>query len=293
MDLYSRVEAAVTEATGRPAQLADARVLRGGCINDARLLRLTDGREFFLKSQRAPPAGMFAAEARALVLLRAPAIIRVPEPVVHGEDFLVLEALRLGPAGPHWQAHMGQRLALLHQATKHERYGFECDNYLGSTPQPNGWMDDWAAFWRERRLGWQLSLFARRADADDELLRLGGALLERVEDILGGVDEPPVLLHGDLWAGNAAADEHGEPVIFDPASYYGQREAEIAMMRLFGGFGPVCEAAYEEIWPLAADGERRILLYRLYHELNHLNLFGGGYYHSSLTTIRELLHDLP
>src|SRR5690606_33240176 len=123
--------------------------------------------EFFLKSHRLPPPGMYAAEARALALLRAPGVIRVPAPVAHGDDFLVLEALRLGPAGPRWQERMGRQLARLHQATRHERFGFDTDNYLGSTPQPNGWMDDWAAFWRERRLGWQLSLFAPKADADD------------------------------------------------------------------------------------------------------------------------------
>ncbi len=107
--------------------------------------------------------------------------------------------------------------------------------------------------------------------------------------LLGEIDEAAVLLHGDLWSGNAAADEKGEPIIYDPASYYGHREAEIGMMRMFGGFGPRCEAAYDEVWPLTAGAEQRITLYRLYHELNHLNLFGSSYYQSCISTMESLL----
>jgi fructosamine-3-kinase len=144
-------------------------------------------------------------------------------------------------------------------------------------------------FWREQRLGWQLELFARKAGAEDPLVALGDRLLAKLDELLSGVDEPAVLLHGDLWSGNAAADENGQPIIFDPASYYGRREAEIGMMRLFGGFGPRCEAAYNESWPLADGAERRIPLYRLYHELNHLNLFGRSYYPACMATMESLL----
>ncbi|MDX1519041.1 MAG: fructosamine kinase family protein, partial [Gammaproteobacteria bacterium] len=128
-----------------------------------------------------------------------------------------------------------------------------------------------------------------QAGTDSELIRLGDRLLNRLDMYLGEIDEPAVLLHGDLWSGNAASDSDGNPVIFDPASYFGHREAEIGMMRMFGGFGPVCEAAYEEVWPFADGSEERINLYRLYHELNHLNLFGQGYYQSCLNTIQGLL----
>ena len=111
----------------------------------------------------------------------------------------------------------------------------------------------------------------------------------KLDDYLGDIYEAAVLLHGDLWSGNAAADERGEPIIYDPASYYGHHEVEIGMMRMFGGFGPVCEAAYEEIWPFEDGAEKRFALYRLYHELNHLNLFGHGYYESCLSTMKSLL----
>ncbi len=110
-----------------------------------------------------------------------------------------------------------------------------------------------------------------------------------MDSLIGNITEPAVLLHGDLWSGNAAANEKREPVIFDPASYYGHREAEIGMMRMFGGFDARCETAYAEVWPLQGGSEERISLYRLYHELNHLNLFGSGYYQSCLTSINALI----
>ena len=282
------IEQAIGKATGSEARIAGSRGTAGGCIADSSLLRLEDGREFFLKRQSGAP-GIFAMEFRALMLLGEPGVIRVPEPITYGEDFLVMEALRLGRPAPDWQDRMGRALALLHQGQRAPRYGFDGDNWLGRTPQPNGWMEDWADFWRERRLGWQLRLCAEQGNDGDQLLRLGWRLMDQVEELLGEVREQAVLLHGDLWSGNAAADEDGAPVIFDPASYYGHREAEIGMMRLFGGFGPRCEAAYQEVWPLEAGAEERIALYRLYHELNHLNLFGGAYYSACLATVKSLL----
>lgn len=145
------------------------------------------------------------------------------------------------------------------------------------------------SFWREQRLGLQLKRLAMITDQNDPLLVKGERLMLKLDSLLGDIDEPAVLLHGDLWSGNAAANEQGQPVIFDPASYYGHREAEIGMMRMFGGFGPRCEAAYAEVWPLEDGSEQRISLYRLYHELNHLILFGYNYYRSCLSTINSLI----
>jgi fructosamine-3-kinase len=216
-------------------------------------------------------------------------VIRVPEPISAADDFIVMAAFQSGSRCANWQELMGQRLAQLHQAVQTERFGFAWDNYLGINPQPNGWLDDWVDFWHERRLGWQLKIFADSGNSGDQLLKLGTKLLQSLDKLLAQPEEPAVLLHGDLWSGNAAADENGEPVIFDPASYYGRREAEIGMMRLFGGFDKRCEAAYNEVWPLADGADRRIACYRLYHELNHLNLFGAGYYRSCLETMRQLL----
>jgi fructosamine-3-kinase len=291
MSLDRRIEQAITAASGQAAQFRQSRSISGGSINHCRLVTLRDGRRLFLKTHPASAnyPGMFATEYQGLSLLAAPGVIHVPRALACDEDFIVMEAFTASAPAPDWQELMGRRLALLHQATRREAFGFDADNFLGATPQPNAWRDRWLDFWREQRLGWQLQLFSRNTGADDGLLVLGDRLLARLDELLGDVDEPAVLLHGDLWSGNAAADEQGEPIIYDPACYYGQREAEIGMMRLFGGFGPRCEAAYGEVWPLLPGADRRITLYRLYHELNHLNLFGRGYYNTCIATMNQLL----
>jgi len=263
----------------------------GGSINDAFIVELEGGERYFVKThakaRRYP--GMFEAEFRALEMLAGAAAIRVPVPIVAEEDFIVMEAFEPGHKSSDWQEQMGRQLATLHRATRRDGFGLDFDNYIGTTPQPNGRLDGWVAFFRERRLKWQLERFAAAGSQGDPLIVLGWELCEALDDILDGPDEPAVLLHGDLWSGNAAADERGAPIIYDPASYYGRREAEIGMMRMFGGFDSRCDAAYAEVWPLADGHERRIEVYRLYHELNHLNLFGHGYYDTCLATIRGLL----
>lgn len=289
MNLNSQIESAITETTGEKARFHESRPAMGGSINDSRIVSLKDGRCFFIKTNATSYPGMFAGEFEALSLLSEAGAIRVPCPLVYGENFIVLEAYQEGVKTDNWQERLGQQLANLHQKTQAIRFGFERDNYIGSTQQPNSWSDSWIDFWRDQRLGWQLHLFEAKTSTDDALLKLGDQLLAKLDELLADIDEPPVLLHGDLWSGNASADENGEPILYDPASYYGHREAEIGMMRLFGGFGPRCEAAYEEVWPLQHGSDKRIALYRLYHELNHLNLFGKSYYEACLSTMQSLL----
>lgn len=291
MSLDGRIEKAISLATGQTAKISHSRMASGGSINISRIVSFEDGRTFFVKNHKGEGdfPGMFEAEYEGLELLTAPGVICVPRPVSWGNDFIVIEAYEEGPRKPDWQELMGQQLALMHRKTQRDRYGFHRDNYLGTSLQPNQWMDNWLDFWREQRLGWQLDLFAQRAEGDEPLLAMGERLQHRLDDLLAGVTEAAVLLHGDLWSGNASANENGNPVIFDPACYYGHREAEIGMMRMFGGFGPRCEAAYAEVWPLESGSEERIALYRLYHELNHLNLFGASYYQNCLSTMKALL----
>ena len=281
----------IAAASGFHSDIVQRTAVSGGSICASALITLADGRRYFVKTR--PPAancpGMFVAESRALERLRAAAAIRVPAPVAVSDDFLVLEPFAPRAPDASWQVRIGRELAALHAATAGQSPGFECDNYLGTTPQPNATAADWVAFWRDRRLLWQLERFAAAGNAGDPLLALGYALADRLTAIIGEPAEPCVLLHGDLWAGNAAADADGAPVIFDPASYYGRREAELGMMQLFGGFDATCFAAYDEVWPLAPDSARRIAVYRLYHELNHLNLFGRGYYAQCTATLRGLL----
>lgn len=286
-----RIAAAIGRASGVFSDITGWTRVGGGSICAAGIVSLADGRRYFVKTHPAAARcpGMFAAEALALERLRATGAIRVPAPVAVSDEFLVLETFTPGTPDRGWQARIGRELATLHRATTRQVPGFERDNYLGTTPQPNATAPEWVSFWRDRRLLWQLERFAASGHSGDPLLDRGYRLADRLAAIIGEPAEPCVLLHGDLWAGNAAADTDGAPVIFDPASYYGRREAELGMMQLFGGFDPACFAAYEEIWPLAPDSARRIAVYRLYHELNHLNLFGPGYYDHCMTTLRGLL----
>ncbi|MFT5321284.1 MAG: protein-ribulosamine 3-kinase [Pseudohongiellaceae bacterium] len=266
------------------------RLAMGGSINESYLITLTDARVIFVKSHRRQSIpGMYAAEFKALQLLSHPKALLVPNPLYQNEDFLVMDAFQQGPAASDWQEQMGRGLASLHHATRQRQCGFDMDTYLGTFKQTNLWQDDWIGFWRDQRLTAQFALLMEHLSVHDPLLKAADKLMARLDDLLACDPEPAVLLHGDLWSGNAASNAKGEPVIFDPASYYGQREAEFGMMRLFGGFGPACEAAYREEWPFQPGYERRIEVYKLYHQLNHLNLFGHAYYNASLHTIQGLI----
>ena len=237
---------------------------------------------------------MFEAEAAALAELAATGAVRVPLPVEHGAAaglaFLVLEYLPLGGGGTRALEILGRRLAALHRIPQ-PFFGWHRDNTIGSTPQPNERGDDWIAFWRERRLGFQLDLAARNGHGG-ELRRRGEQLLARFAELFAGYRLVPALLHGDLWGGNVGCTVEGEPVIFDPACYYGDREADLAMTELFGGFPERFYAAYREALPLDVGYPQRRALYNLYHVLNHLNLFGGGYRAQAEHMIDRLLAEL-
>jgi len=260
----------------------------GSSFSSTAKITLQNGGSLFAK-YGADPSPVFQREYEALHLLHGTRTLQVPEPICSGDRFIVTRWIEFGSRAASWPEQFGHGLALLHRARQSSRYGFGHDNFLGASAQQNTWHGSWLDFWRECRLGAQLAMWRRQADHGDELLTLGGRLLDRLHVYLDAVCEPGVLLHGDLWSGNAAADHAGSPVIYDPASYYGHREAEFGMMRLFGGFGPRVEAAYQEVWPFEPGSDDRIALYRLHHELNHLNLFGSGYYRQCVDTIKALL----
>ncbi len=182
---------------------------------------------------------------------------------------------------------MGEALARLHAATG-TAFGLDRDNAIGAAPQPNAPSDDWVAFFRERRLGYQLGLAARNGHLG-AIQERGQRLLEALPAFFAGHRPQPSLLHGDLWGGNRAMLADGTPVVFDPAVYYGDREADLAMTRLFGGFGPRFYSAYQAAWPVDAAAAARSDLYNLYHVLNHLNIFGGGYRAQAEALIARLL----
>jgi len=261
----------------------------GGCINDAYLYE-TDKGPFFVKMNSRIDKSMFEAEAEGLKCMHATNTVRVPMPYAVGSlssggSFLIMEKLPLGRVSSSTQRRLGQELAQMHLAPmptdgRREKFkgkfGFFVDNTIGSTPQLNGWMDDWVEFYRDRRLRFQLDLAVRKF-GDRELREKGAKLLDILPKFFEGVEVTPSLIHGDLWSGNYAGGMDEEPVIFDPACYFGHHEAELSIMRMFGGFSDTFFQAYHERIPKAPGFEKRALLYQLYHYLNHLNLFGTDY----------------
>ena len=287
---WEAVAASIARATGEPFQIDQANPVSGGCISQGFHLR-GRGREFFVKLNTASALTMFEAEAAGLGEIAATSTVRVPLPICTESDreraWLVLEYLPLSSGGPRAMATLGERLAAMHRIT-HERFGWTRDNTIGATPQVNAHLADWHEFWIQHRLGFQLDLAARNGHRG-ELQRKGALLLERGARLFVGHRPAASLLHGDLWGGNAAETTSNEPVIFDPAVYYGDREADLAMTRLFGGFPSEFYFAYESTWPLDPGHHERRDLYNLYHVLNHLNLFGGGYRRQALEMTDRLL----
>ena len=234
---------------------------------------------------------MFEAEAQGLREIEKTGTVRVPRALCTGRDrsqaWIVLEYLPLAPASHAAMATLGTQLAALHRVTS-THFGWAHNNTIGSTPQVNTPTSDWLEFWGRWRFGAQLELAARNGHRG-ALQRHGAELIERLPEFFTAYHPAASLLHGDLWGGNAGAAADGMPVIFDPAVYYGDREADLAMTELFGGFPSAFYAAYAAAWPLDAGYRRRRDLYNLYHVLNHLNLFGGGYGAQAEAMLRALL----
>ena len=253
-------------ALKRALRIDAAERVGGGCINECYRVSM-GGASAFLKVNAESHADAFAAEADGLQALQA-AGVRTPRPASHGvaagRAYLLLEYLDL--TGPRDFVALGKMLAAAHR--RHgARFGWERDNYIGANAQHNAWSENWTQFWRERRLAPQVAL-----------ARMNGFDLESagLDTVLAGHEPEPSLLHGDLWSGNAGFGPEG-PVVFDPAVYYGDREADLAMTELFGGFPAEFYAAYQQAYPLPAGYAKRKHLYNLYHLLNHLNIFGGSY----------------
>ncbi len=261
----------------------------GGDISAAWRLTSPEG-DIFVKTGPPSAGEMFAAEADGLAELSGAGAVRVPQVIATGHGnalvFLALEWLNFEAPSAATERQFGEQLARMHHASK-QRYGWHRDNTIGLTPQHNAWNDDWLEFFRERRLGYQLRLAAENGFARD-LQDRGARLLRRLPIYFEAAAPVPSLLHGDLWGGNWACSG-GVPVIFDPAVYYGDRETDIAMTRLFGGFGQAFYEAYESSWPLQTGYQERAKLYQLYHVLNHLNLFGSAYLGRATGLIDELL----
>ncbi len=290
--LLANISAAISDATQRSFALRNSTPVGGGSINEAYRLEGTDGTRHFLKLNDARHLAMFVAEAEGLQTIAATSTICVPRPIAHGsangQSYLVLEHLELGSRGD--ARLLGGQLAALHRCVG-DSFGFDHDNFIGTTPQLNARTDDWVTFWRERRLGFQLRLAAENG-YQGQLQSLGEKLMDALPAFFANHMPQPSLLHGDLWSGNHAFLADGTPAIFDPAVYYGDRECDLAMTELFGGYAADFYAAYRAAYPLDAGYAARKHLYNLYHILNHANLFGGGYAGQAEQMMQRLLSDI-
>lgn len=293
MSRWAELEAVLSDTLGMAFTVHSSEPVGGGSISDA--VMVSDGSvRFFVKRDRVERLDRLEAEARGLETLRGAAAARVPA-VVHrgacdGVAVLVLEYIAMRPIDVETSRALGEALVVQHRVESNQ-FGWDGGNFIGTTPQDNTPGDAWAGFFRERRLRPQLELAVDGGHARALDVR-GRRLLEVVDSLLAGHDPVPSLLHGDLWGGNAAADESGAPVLFDPAVYYGDREADLAMTELFGGFDAGFRRAYESAWPLPPGFDVRRRLYNLYHVLNHLNLFGGAYLGQAQRDIDRLLAEV-
>jgi len=293
--VWRSITTAIGAHTNRSFALAHIRPVSGGCINDAAAIDDGNGRCYFVKLNTANRADMFEAEADGLRALSGTKTLRTPAPVCFGSDdrtaWLVLEYLGEvhSRPGAGW-GQAGRGLAAMHQC-RHQQYGWHRNNTIGSTPQINQFCEDWVVFLRRQRIGHQLDL-ARRNGYGGRLQARGRRLLDGLPDLFSDYVPEASLLHGDLWSGNIGFVDSDEAVVFDPAVYFGDRETDIAMTELFGGFADDFYRGYEEIWPLDHGYRVRKHVYNLYHLLNHLNLFGTGYLRQCESVIDHVLAQL-
>jgi len=288
---WQQLSATLAVQLQRPLADAHAWPLNGGNIN--RAFRLDCGAErFFVKLNEAARETMFVAERAGLEAIQHSHTIRVPAVYLTGSigeyAYIVMEYIDLG--GPQDPDRLARALAAMHDCLQ-QRFGFHGDNTIGSTAQQNNWNKDWIDFWREHRLGFQLQL-ARRNGLDSPLIDRGLLLADNLAQFFSSYHPQPSLLHGDLWSGNYNADSTGNPVIYDPACYYGDHEADLAMMELFGNPGARFFDTYREHFPIDSGYSDRRDLYNLYHVLNHANLFGGAYAAQAQQVIERLLAQL-
>lgn len=263
--------------------------LSGGCISDAFRIITEENEQYFLKFNSSSSNDMFIKEANGLLELEKPNAIRIPKVLSYDEDYILLELIQSGNKRKNFFEEFGIRFAEMHKYTADE-FGFKEDNYIGSNPQVNipGQKEksDWAVFYFNKRILYQLKLAEKLGYATSELRKGVSKLEEKIEKILGNSEEKPSLLHGDLWSGNYMVDENGDAVLIDPAVYYGHREADLGMTKLFGGFSSEFYKSYNETFPLKEGYDYRENIYKLYHVMNHLNLFGGGYYSQAISLIK-------
>ena len=285
--MWTEIARTITQATGQEFAIANTNSVSGGCINQGFKIS-SDKAEYFVKLNDASGVEMFVAEAIGLKQMYATKTITVPQPICYGtiesSSYIVLEWLDLGRGSSSSYREMGRQLAAMHRYRTAEHFGWERNNTIGSTPQINIQTDNWADFFAEQRIGYQLKLAKRRGGSFPDT-----DVVKAVRNKLADRQPQASLVHGDLWSGNAAIASDGSPVILDPATYYGDRETDLAMTELFGGFPAAFYQGYNEAWQLDSGYQQRKSIYNLYHVLNHFNIFGGGYANQAKRIIGQII----
>lgn len=293
MHAWDQIGEQISTTIGSHFKIKDTRTISGGCINQTYCIA-NGAQRYFVKLNSPGSLAMFEAEAAGLMEIHQSHTVRVPLPVCYGHAdhaaWLVLEYLEINTGTRGKASDLGIQLAAMHR-TAAKQFGWFRDNTIGQTPQTNTASSDWIDFWKMHRLGYQLDL-AKTNGFNGRLQKLGEHLLIDLDEFFSSVTLSPSLLHGDLWSGNYAYDEIGNPVLFDPAVYYGDREADIAMTELFGGFPADFYSAYRYDYPLDSGYNVRKVMYNLYHILNHLNLFGGSYRQKAEQMMDRLLAEI-
>lgn len=286
--MWVKISEKITEVTGQFFTMEKKQSVSGGCINQGYCISNSE-KNYFVKINQAYFLEMFIAEYHGLNAIKNTNTIKVPHPLCYGiadhYSYLVMEYLDLGGSSSKGWEKMGQDLATLHLSGGVDRFGWERNNTIGSTPQINSWTENWADFFAEFRIGYQLRLAQKKGGNFPHY----NIVIPAVKALLKDHHPQPSLLHGDLWSGNAAITREGDPVIVDPAVYYGDRETDLAMTELFGGFPSAFYQGYQQIAPLDRRYQQRKTLYNLYHILNHFNLFGGGYESQAKRMIEDII----
>ena len=262
--------------------------LDGGSINLAWHIS-GNGQHYFVKLNQREQLEQFETEALSLHALQQAHCIRVPDVICSGQtvdkSFLVLEYIPMQGESVNGWRHLAQQLALLHRQHEQAMYGFDWDNLLGSTVQPNKWQSNWSSFFSEQRIGWLLQLLLEQGFGFGKI----DYLVEQCRQRLQHYQPDPSLLHGDLWRGNVGFNADA-PAVFDPACYFGDRETDVAFTSLFGRFPDAFYHSYNELYPLDKAFNERKDLYNLYHVLNHAYLFRGAYLVQAQEMIKQLFY---
>lgn len=288
--LNNKIKSKIENILG--SQITKMNSLSGGCISSSYKVNTKDGNSYFLKYNYSSGSDMFLTEAHGLQELDKPGVITIPKVISFDKEFILLDLIENSGRSKNFSEDFGRKFAVLHKFNN-EKYGFYEDNYIGSNPQLNIPDNDeeknWTKFYFQKRILYQFHLAEKSGNSTSDLRSSISKLENKIDLIVTDNGEKPSLLHGDLWGGNYMVDKNGFACLIDPAVYYGNREADLAMTKLFGGFDSEFYRAYNEEFPLPDGYDYRENIYKLYHVLNHLNLFGSGYYSQAISLIKYYL----